>query len=124
MIFTDGSFTKAGSRPATAGWGFLVQLGSNEEAIHEGSGPLVTPEAISYDGLLKPTNNTVELQAIQMSLRWCLDNPGHIHSNRRIVVCPDSTFAITRVSSKGKVKAHALMCNTSESYSDVYGTHT
>ena len=42
-----------------------------------------------------------------MRLQWCLDNPGHVHSNRHIVVCPDSSFAITRVSTKGKVKAHA-----------------
>ena len=93
VIFTDGSFTKAGSKPATAGWGFLVQPGSCEEATHEGSGPLATPEAITY--------------AIQMSLQWCLDNPGHIRSGGRIVVCPDSSFAISRVSSTGKVKAHA-----------------
>ena len=107
MIFTDGSFTKAGSKPATAGWGFLVQPGDGEEPIHEGSGPLVTPEAISFDGLLKPTSNTAELQAIQTSLQLCLGNPGHIHSGGRIVVCPDSSFAISRVCSKGKVKAHA-----------------
>ena len=69
VIFTDGSFTKAGSKPATAGWGYVVQPGSSEDAIHEGSGPLVTPEAIRYDGLLKPTNNTAELQAIHMCLQ-------------------------------------------------------
>ena len=108
VIFNDGSFTKAGSKPATAEWGFVVQPGDGEEAIHEGSGPLVANEAIRYDGLLKPTNNTAELQAIHMCLQWCLDNPGHVHSNRWIVVCPDSTFAITRVSTKGKVKAHAI----------------
>ena len=87
MIFTDGSFTKTVSKPATAGLGFLVQPGNSEAAIHEGSGSLVTPEAISYDGLLKPTNHMAEQQAIQMSLQWCLDNPGHIHSGGRIVVC-------------------------------------
>ena len=64
--------------------------------MHEGSGLLVTPEAIRYDGLLMPTNNTAELQAIEMCLQWCLDNPNHVHSNRRIVVC-----------SSGKVKVHA-----------------
>ena len=69
VIFTDGSFTKAGSKPATAGWGFVTQPGTSEEAIYEGSGPLVTPEAIAHDGTLKPTNNTAELQAIQMSLQ-------------------------------------------------------
>ena len=69
VIFTDGSFTKAGKQPATAGWGFVVQSGTREEAIHEGSGPLGTPDAIAHDGALKSTNNTAELQAIQMSLQ-------------------------------------------------------
>ena len=56
VIFTDGSFTKAGKKPATAGWGFVVQAGQGEVAIHEGSGPLVTPDAVAPDGALKPTN--------------------------------------------------------------------
>ena len=85
VIFTDGSFTKAGSKPTTAGWGFVVRPGDGEAAIYEGSGPLVTPEAITYDGSLKPTNNTAELQTIQMSLQWCLDNPDHIHSGEGLL---------------------------------------
>ena len=42
VIFTDGSFTKAGSKPVTAAWEFVVQPGDEEEAINEGSGPLAT----------------------------------------------------------------------------------
>ena len=42
-----------------------------------------------------------------MSLQWCLGNTGRVRGGGRIVVCPDSSFAISRVSSQGKVKAHA-----------------
>ena len=37
VIFTDGSFTKAGSKPVTAGWGFVVQPSDGEVAICKGS---------------------------------------------------------------------------------------
>ena len=107
VIFTDGSYTPSGSKPASAGWGFVVQPGDEETAIHEGSGPLFTPVEVRHEGQLKPTNNTAELQAIHMSLQWCLDNPVHVHKDSRIIICPDSSFAISRVSTKGKLKSHA-----------------
>ena len=42
-----------------------------------------------------------------MSLQWCLDNPVSVHSTHRIVICPDSSFVISRVSTKGRIKAAA-----------------
>ena len=71
VIFTDGLYTPTGSKPATAGWGFVVQPDDRETAIHEGSGPLPTPDEVRHEGQLKPTNSTAELQAIHMSLQWC-----------------------------------------------------
>ena len=84
-----------------------MQPGDDETAIHEGSGPLTIPDEVRHEGQLKPTNNTAELQAIHMSLQWCLDNPVYVHKDSRIIICPDSSFAISRVSAKGKSKSHA-----------------
>ena len=61
VIFTDGSYTPTGAKPATAGWGIVVRPGDNETAIHEGRGPLTTPEEVRNEGQLKQTNNTAEL---------------------------------------------------------------
>ena len=44
VIFPNGSYTPAGALPARSGWGFVVQPGDVETAIHEGSGLLITPE--------------------------------------------------------------------------------
>ena len=65
------------------------------------------PDEVRHEGQLKLTNNTAELQAIHMSLQRCLDNPVHVQKDSCIIVCPDSSFAISRVSTKGKLKSHA-----------------
>ena len=69
IIFTNGSNALAGTNPVTAGWGILIQSGILEATLYQSSGPLITPESIVYNGQLKPSINTAELQAIRRALQ-------------------------------------------------------
>ena len=53
VVFTDGSCTPSGAKPATSGWGFVVQSSDEETAIHERSGPLIAPDKVRHEGQLK-----------------------------------------------------------------------